>query len=137
MCSLHSNGSLHTGSADTDGVIFPRARRRKERRCPELVGPGSRARLVVLALDVGGRWSAETRHSSLSWRRQKTRTASPAEEGRAGLEDEVGPSSLAQLRRQQSQHVSWASDARMGHSSQFGRWRLTTSTPGWLRESFS
>ena len=24
---------------------------------PELVGPGARARLVVLALEVGGRWS--------------------------------------------------------------------------------
>ena len=28
---------------------------------PELVGPGSRACLVVLALEVGGRWSPETR----------------------------------------------------------------------------
>ena len=27
----------------------------------ELVGPRSRARLVVLAVEVGGRWSAETR----------------------------------------------------------------------------
>ena len=60
VCSLHCDGSPHNGAADTDGVIFPGARRRKERRFPELVGPGSRARLVVLALDVGGRWSAES-----------------------------------------------------------------------------
>ena len=46
------------GVADTDSVVFHWARRRGD---PELVGPGSRARLVVLALDVGGRWSAETR----------------------------------------------------------------------------
>ena len=52
VCSLHCDGSPHNGAAD--GVIFPGARR-KERRFPELVGPGSRARLVVLALDVCGR----------------------------------------------------------------------------------
>ena len=67
VCSLHSDGSPHNGAADTDCVIFPRARRRKERRYPELVGLGSRARFVVLALD-GRRRRA---HSSLSWRRQK------------------------------------------------------------------
>ena len=60
VCSRHRDGSPHNGVADTDGVIFPRAKRRKERRYPELVGPGSRARLVVLALDVGGRWSVES-----------------------------------------------------------------------------
>ena len=36
------------------------ARWRKERRYPELVGPGARPRLVVLGVEVGGRWSAET-----------------------------------------------------------------------------
>ena len=46
VCSLHSDCSPHNGVADTDGVVFPR---RKEQRYPELVGPGSRARLVVLA----------------------------------------------------------------------------------------
>ena len=32
-----------------------------ERRYPELVGPRSRARLVVLAGEVAGRWSEETK----------------------------------------------------------------------------
>ena len=36
------------------------ARRRKELTYPELAGHGGRARLVVLAAGVGGRWSAET-----------------------------------------------------------------------------
>ena len=36
------------------------ARRRKERRHPELVGRRARARVVVLAVEVGGRWSSET-----------------------------------------------------------------------------
>ena len=47
VCSLHCDGSPHNGTADTDGMIFPGARRRKEQRYLELVGPGSRARLVV------------------------------------------------------------------------------------------
>ena len=34
------------------------ARRAKERTYPELVG-GSRCRLVILALEVGGQWSEE------------------------------------------------------------------------------
>ena len=41
--------------------VLSRARRRKERTYPELVGPGCRSRLVVLAVEVGGRWSPETR----------------------------------------------------------------------------
>ena len=49
------------GAADRDGVAFAAARRTKERTYPELVGPGSRARLVVLALEVGGRWSEEAK----------------------------------------------------------------------------
>ena len=40
VCSLHSDGSPYRGAADTDGVVFPRARRRRELRYPELVGPG-------------------------------------------------------------------------------------------------
>ena len=35
------------------------ARRKKARTDPELVAAGARARLVVLALEVGGRWSQE------------------------------------------------------------------------------
>ena len=52
LCSLHSDGSLHNCGCDTDGEILPPARRRREWRYPELVGPGSRARLVVLVLEV-------------------------------------------------------------------------------------
>ena len=37
------------------------ARRRKQRCYPELSGAHGRARLVVLAADVGGRWSEEAR----------------------------------------------------------------------------
>ena len=61
VCALHCDGSPHNGAADADGVVLQAARRRKERTYPELVGPRTRARLVVLAVEVGGRWSNETR----------------------------------------------------------------------------
>ena len=58
---MHCDGSPHDGAAEGDGVVLETARRRKERRYPELVGPCSRGRLVVLAVEVGGRWSVETK----------------------------------------------------------------------------
>ena len=61
VCALHCDGSPHNGAADVDGVVVQVGRRRKERTYPELVGPRTRARLVVLAVEVGSRWSAETR----------------------------------------------------------------------------
>ena len=57
---IHCNGSARPGTADIDGIILAQARRRKERTCLELVGRRFRARLVVLAGEVGGRWSEET-----------------------------------------------------------------------------
>ena len=61
VCALHGDGTPHAGAADTDGVVLSRARRRKERTYPELVGPGCRLCLVVLTVEVGSRWSPETR----------------------------------------------------------------------------
>ena len=43
-----------------DGAALAAARRRKEKTYPELTGQFGRARLVVLAGEVGGRWSDET-----------------------------------------------------------------------------
>ena len=56
----------------------PRARRRKELRYPELVGSGSRACLVVLALEVGGRWSPETRTFVAQLAKAKARREPPS-----------------------------------------------------------
>ena len=42
--TLHADGSPHRHAADMDGAVLTTARRRKERTCPELVGPESRAR---------------------------------------------------------------------------------------------
>ena len=57
---LHRDGSARRRAADVDGAALEAARRRKERTYPELAGDGGRARLVVLAAEVGGRWSTET-----------------------------------------------------------------------------
>ena len=48
------------GREKTERLLLQRGRR-KERTYPELVRPGSRARLVVLASEIGGRCSVETR----------------------------------------------------------------------------
>ena len=60
VSAIHGDGQPK-GAADRDGVALKRARRRKETTFPELVQPGSRARLVVPALEVGSRWSQEVR----------------------------------------------------------------------------
>ena len=59
VSAVKGDGSPRRGAADRDGVALANARRRKMRTYPELVGAGARARLVVLALEVGGRWSSE------------------------------------------------------------------------------
>ena len=66
---LHRDGSVRRGAAAHDGAALRQARTRKERTYPELAGEGGRAGLVVLAAEVGGRWSEETVEflSSLAW----------------------------------------------------------------------
>ena len=59
MSAIRGNGQPHPRAADVDGVALRHARRRKERTYPELSGDRGRARLVVLALETGGRWSSE------------------------------------------------------------------------------
>ena len=59
VSALHCDGTARRGAADRDGVALEEARRREERTYPELVQPGHRAKLVVLACEVGGRWSLE------------------------------------------------------------------------------
>ena len=58
------------GVANRDGVALAAARRLKERTFPESAAPWSRCRLVVMASEVGGRWSSE----ALAFLRQKARS---------------------------------------------------------------
>ena len=55
---LTSNGQPRTRAGTYAGTAVREARRAKERTYPELLGSG-RCRLVVLALEIGGRWSDE------------------------------------------------------------------------------
>ena len=57
---LRRDRSPKPRAANHDGAALEAARRKKENTYPELVGEGGRARLVVLATEVGGRWNVET-----------------------------------------------------------------------------
>ena len=76
VSALKGNGEPMRGAADRDGVALSEARRVKERTYPELVGPGARAQLVVLALEVGGRWSEEAKIFIRLIARARARSAS-------------------------------------------------------------
>ena len=59
VSALRCDGTPHICAANVDGLRLAAARRRKERAYPEFVAPRSHCRLVVLATEVGGRWSTE------------------------------------------------------------------------------
>ena len=69
VSALRADGTVARKGATVGGEALRRARARKERTYPELAGEGGRARLVVLAAEVGGRWSNEASQfvRSLTW----------------------------------------------------------------------
>ena len=56
---VRRDGSPRRQCATRDGAAMAQARARKERTYPELAQAHGRARLVVVACEVGGRWSGE------------------------------------------------------------------------------
>jgi len=58
VSAVKSDGSAHPQAERKDGVRLTEARKRKVRRYPELAG-AQRCKLVVAAMEVGGRWSEE------------------------------------------------------------------------------
>ena len=60
VSALGRDGLPRPRCAHVDGAILEAARRRKERHHLELSGQQGRTRLVVLAAEVGGRWSQES-----------------------------------------------------------------------------
>ena len=60
VSALRADGTPRSRAATTPGAALDDARTREETTYPELVGEGSWSKLVVLAAEVGGRWSAET-----------------------------------------------------------------------------
>ena len=97
VCALRSDGTPLRGAAEADGVVLSRARQRKEQRYPELMGPGSRARLVVLAVEVGGRWSAEMRTFVAQLAKGKVRQEPRLLQKRVEQADALGPLSSCLL----------------------------------------
>ena len=75
---LRRNGTPHSRCAWENGAALRQARRRKERVYPELSGAHGRARLVVLANEVGGRWSLETQAFFRQLARAKSREEPPS-----------------------------------------------------------
>ena len=55
---LSSSREPHPGTPDVNGAPLLQAKREKEAAYPELTGPG-KCRLVVVAIETGGRWSDE------------------------------------------------------------------------------
>ena len=78
VCALRSDGRPTTRAAVEDGAKVTRARRRKETTFPELVGRHARARLVVLGVEVGGRFSTETESFLSQLARAKARCENSA-----------------------------------------------------------
>ena len=58
VCPIKRNGQPQTNTDTVPGAWLAEARRRKNATYPELVN-GRRCRLIVLAAEVGGRWSEE------------------------------------------------------------------------------
>ena len=58
VSAVKADGSPQPQAAKKDGVRPAEARRRKERKYPELL-EARRCKLVVAAMEVGGRWSEE------------------------------------------------------------------------------
>ena len=91
-CALRGCSNAHLHTATTNGAVLARARVDKERKYVELLD-AKRCRLVVIAVETGGRWSNEAlasvdslasacappvmrRSSRLSWRRRWCRMLS-------------------------------------------------------------
>ena len=88
---LRRDGTTRPRAANFDGAALGVAQRRKEATYPELSGEGGRARLVVVAEEVGGRWSAETAQflTALAKARSPGGAFGPARPGRDSLGETV------------------------------------------------
>ena len=61
VSALKGDGTHRRKADTTDGVALLEARKNKETTYPELGQGNGRAQLVVIAGEVGGRWSSETK----------------------------------------------------------------------------
>ena len=82
VCPVQGNGLPRPRAAYYNGEALRTARRNKERRYPELLS-SRRCKLVVTALEVGGRWSTEAAGFLYDPASSKARGATPALQGSA------------------------------------------------------
>ena len=75
-CALTSRGEPRTGAAREDGIACQSARADKAQKYAELLA-GDRCRLVVVALETGGRWSTEALEFVECLARCRSREAAP------------------------------------------------------------
>ena len=75
---LKRDGTARRTAADHNGAALEDARRKKERTYRESAGDRGRARLVVLAAEVGGSWSDETANFLSALSKAKAETAPEA-----------------------------------------------------------
>lgn len=59
VSACKTNGTVRQGADETDGIVLVETRKLKERIYPELTTANGRMRMVVLAIEFGGRWSRE------------------------------------------------------------------------------
>ena len=83
VSSVQADGRPRPQCARVDGAALSEARRRKQLACPELSGTQGRVWLVVLAAEVGGRWSDEARASVSQLAKAKARAVPRVLAGRA------------------------------------------------------
>ena len=110
----HQDGrKLEVVSHASDGVALRTARRVKTRTYPELTGEVGRAQLVVLATEVGGRWSEETQVflRQLAKAKSKGSTSSPPDPGSSRVAAEVAHN-LGMLQRRVVWDVSFGGQRR-------------------------
>ena len=80
---VRADGEPRGQCARQDGAALAEAHRLKHRTHPEFSGSQGRARLVVLAAEVGGRWSGEARSFVRLLARAKARCLHRVLRGRA------------------------------------------------------
>ena len=114
VSALHCDGSARRGAGNRDGVALVAARRRKERTHPEVVRPGHRARLIVIAGEVAGRWSEE----AASFLRHLAKARSRCE-----------PATL-QKRAEQGWRLRWGSMLACAAARAFAQSLLERRVPG-------
>ena len=128
---LHRDGTAKRRADTTNGVALREARVRKERTYPELSGSNGRARLVVIAGEVGGRWSQETKAFLWSLASDKASSAPKVLRGVRGRRGTGGGAAcLRAQQRRLSRRLCWSRGVHQAQVADFLLCRRSCVTPG-------